>query len=145
MTGAPFFCIVCLVSPNNLDLRVPHQSDSFAVLDEDALRQVREEAPGIALQELIEIFTSEITTRLQRIKDALAQSDLNRAEYEAHTLSGTSGTFGAMRLQALAGELERLSRAGDTASAGDVLTTLEPAMDEACAAFRDYAGNGTSS
>lgn len=124
---------------------MPHQSDRFAVLDKDALRQVREEAPGIALQDLIETFTGEITSRLQRIKDALAHTDLGRAEYEAHTLSGTSGTFGAMRLQVLAGELERLSRAGDAAGAGEVLISLEPALDEACAAFRAYAGTGARS
>jgi HPt (histidine-containing phosphotransfer) domain-containing protein len=118
---------------------VPDHTNSNVVLDENALGQVREEAPGIGLTELIETFTAEITLRHQRIAQALRDNDLDRAEYEAHTLSGTSGTFGAMRLQAIAIILERQCHSGDVGGARESAAALTTAWDEACAAFRAYA------
>ena len=114
-------------------------TSSFVVLDEEVLRQVRDEAAGIGLPNLIETFTSEIVSRHQRIAAALGRNDLERAEYEAHTLSGTSGTFGAMRLQAIALQLEHHCHAGDLNGAHGLTGQLTDAMEEACAAFRAFA------
>ena len=46
---------------------------------------------------------------------------------EAHDLKGTSGNFGARRLQALAEQLEAACKRGD----GDQVTALLPKIDEA--------------
>lgn len=116
-------------------------TNDFVVLDEDVLQQVREEAAGIGLPNLIETFTTEIISRHQRIADALGHDDLVRAEYEAHTLSGTSGTFGALRLQAIALQLEQRCHAGDKDGAQGLTGKLATAMEEARAAFNAFAEN----
>ncbi len=109
-----------------------------AVLDEDALQQVREEAPTLTLSDLAGTFLSEAETRCQRIADAVQNQDAARAEYEAHTLSGTSGTFGAMRLQAMAIAMEVSCRDGGLTKVAEDLPALRSTLEEARRAFQDY-------
>ena len=59
---------------------------------------------------MMQTFVDEITDRVQRITDGLDSLPMAVLEDEAHTLKSCAGTFGALRLQALASEVETTCR-----------------------------------
>jgi two-component system, sensor histidine kinase and response regulator len=78
-------------------------------IDEQVLAQLREfERPGESsfVNNLIGMFLSDLTTRLEEIRAALAVADASRINRAAHALKGASGELGAARLRELCGRLE---------------------------------------
>jgi histidine phosphotransfer protein HptB len=63
------------------------------------------EAPGF-LAELIAEFESGIARRLSALRDAVRAGDTEGIEFAAHSIRGSCGTVGAMRMAALANDLE---------------------------------------
>lgn len=63
------------------------------------------EAPGF-LAELITEFESGIARRLSSLRDAVRAGDTEGIEFAAHSIRGSCGTVGAMRMAALANQLE---------------------------------------
>ena len=63
------------------------------------------EAPGF-LAELIAEFESGIARRLSALRDAVRAGDTEGIEFAAHSIRGSCGTVGAMRMAALANRLE---------------------------------------
>ena len=63
------------------------------------------EAPGF-LAELISEFESGIARRLSALRDAVRAGDTEGIEFAAHSIRGSCGTIGAMRMAALANQLE---------------------------------------
>ena len=62
-------------------------------------------APGF-LAELLAEFESGVARRMTALRDALRTSDLEALAFAAHSLRGSCGTVGAMRMAALANHLE---------------------------------------
>ena len=62
-------------------------------------------APGF-LAELIAEFESGVTRRMTALRAALRTSDAEALAFAAHSLRGSCGTVGAMRMAALANRLE---------------------------------------
>jgi HPt (histidine-containing phosphotransfer) domain-containing protein len=62
-------------------------------------------APGF-LAELIAEFESGVARRMTALRGALRTSDLEALAFAAHSLRGSCGTVGAMRMAALANHLE---------------------------------------
>jgi HPt (histidine-containing phosphotransfer) domain-containing protein len=62
-------------------------------------------APGF-LAELLAEFETGVTRRMTALRDALRTSDLEALAFAAHSLRGSCGTVGAMRMAALAHHLE---------------------------------------
>jgi histidine phosphotransfer protein HptB len=63
------------------------------------------EAPGF-LAELVSEFESGIARRLSSLRDAVRAGDTDGIEFAAHSIRGSCGTIGAMRMAALANHLE---------------------------------------
>ena len=63
------------------------------------------EAPGF-LAELITEFESGIARRLSSLRDAVRAGDTEAIVFAAHSIRGSCGTIGAMRMAALANHLE---------------------------------------
>jgi CheY-like chemotaxis protein len=92
----------------NLETAEPIDADK-PTIDEQVLAQLREfERPGESsfVNNLIEMFLSDLTTRLEEIRAALAVADASRINRAAHALKGASGELGAARLRELCGRLE---------------------------------------
>jgi HPt (histidine-containing phosphotransfer) domain-containing protein len=62
-------------------------------------------APGF-LAELITEFESGVDRRMAALRDALRASDLEALAFAAHSLRGSCGTIGALRMAAVANHLE---------------------------------------
>ena len=63
------------------------------------------DAPGF-LAELLGEFESGVTRRLAAMSDAVRTGDLEALVFAAHSIRGSCGTVGAMRMAALANHLE---------------------------------------
>ena len=73
--------------------------------------------PPERLRKVVESYLDGSRARLGRIEDLVSSGDLASLAREAHDLKGTSGNFGALRLQAMAEQLERACLARDDAEA----------------------------
>ena len=62
-------------------------------------------APGF-LAELLAEFESGVDRRMAALRDALRASDAEALAFAAHSLRGSCGTVGALRMAALANHLE---------------------------------------
>lgn len=69
------------------------------------------------LAEIFDVFTDEVSGRVERLDAALASSDLQAMLQWAHSLKGTSGTLQAEPLRDCCLKMEAAARAGDHALA----------------------------
>lgn len=118
------------------DIDAPH-------VDTGTVARLRElgEATGepTFVSGLIDEFEASSAQRLRDGARQLAESDLDALERAGHSLKGSSGTIGAMRVRELSAELERAAREGDTATCAQLVTALEAALPLAVQALRAYA------
>ena len=100
------------------------------IVDAGALSVLLETIGGdrIFLAELIETYLADSPGLIAQLRDGLAADDAPGVRRAAHTLKSTSATFGAMRLAAIAREIE-------TAAADDDLTEAAARIDAAQAEF----------
>ncbi len=75
--------------------------------------------------EVVEAFLGDSPPRLDTLRAGLASGDAESIGRAAHSLKGSSGNFGAMRMQALCADIERLSRAGDLEPLGPLVAQLD--------------------
>ena len=75
------------------------------------------------LNELIELFLGGIPQRIQEMEEALKQQAPSNLYRPAHSLKGSSGQMGAVRMQQICAELEALAKAG-------TLNGVSPLIDE---------------
>jgi two-component system sensor histidine kinase EvgS len=84
-------------------------------VDEAVLAKLRESVGNDAafLAELIDDFLVDAPSQLRLLREAVRSGDGEHAMRAAHTLKGTSRTFGAEELASLCQEAESAARAGD--------------------------------
>jgi len=92
----------------------------------------RPAAPGFSdLPEFAELrtaFVAGLPVRIERIRTALAQGDLDEVRQASHTLKGTAPSFACPAIGAAAAALERSGRAGDHAACSGAMADLEAAV-----------------
>jgi signal transduction histidine kinase/CheY-like chemotaxis protein/HPt (histidine-containing phosphotransfer) domain-containing protein len=74
---------------------------------------------------VVETFFAETPRRLERLREALGQADARELTFVAHSLKGSCGQVGAVRLAALSAELETAGRQGRLEAAGALLGHLD--------------------
>jgi len=79
------------------------------------------------VRELLETYLAETPDQLAAIRAAIEADDAEALVRPAHTLKSSSATLGAMRLSALARELEMAGRSGSLAA--DARELLQAAVD----------------
>ncbi len=87
--------------------------------------------------ELVDTFIEEATSMLAELRGARAASHADRFRRAAHSLKTNSNTFGAMRLGALARELELKGLDADPARDTAALAALEAEYARAAAALKE--------
>ncbi len=75
---------------------------------------------------LLEVFETESYTRVENINNALIAQDAAALGIEAHSLKGTSATFGAEPLRSLVYEIERAGKEGDLSKAAELVPQVAP-------------------
>lgn len=83
------------------------------VLDLAVLERLLEDTSMDFLPSLIEVFEQESSQRLNNITKAVSENDLATLGIEAHSLKGTSATFGAETLRSTAERIEKAAKSGD--------------------------------
>jgi PAS domain S-box-containing protein len=82
-----------------------------SLVSHKALQQLANDTSEELLPEMIAIFIKELQKRLNNIKTALEENDINKIAIEVHTLKSSSGTYGALKLHAFAVEIDSLYKA----------------------------------
>jgi CheY-like chemotaxis protein len=90
------------------------------------------------LGEFVDVFLINTAERINQIRRLLDWHDLVGAGREAHTLLGTAGNFGALRLSRLAEELRAACDAENARLARDVADGLTDAWDATSGAMRAW-------
>jgi HPt (histidine-containing phosphotransfer) domain-containing protein len=86
--------------------------------------------------EIIEDFLADVAIRLEELSTALYAKDSAAAKRAAHTIKGSSRSFGASRLANLAAELEQLSLQSAFESVTEQLPDLRAELDRVGEALR---------
>ena len=81
------------------------------------------------LKEVIELFLDDYPGTFEKIRNAVAASDVSALEHHAHSLKGSVSTFGANRAFEAAFALEKQGRSGDLRGAQEGLFQLEQALE----------------
>lgn len=101
----------------------------------DQLIDLDDGATGL-LAELLGLFKEDSPERLQGLQRCMASGDAGSAAELAHALKGAAGTIGAVRMRAIAQDIEKAAKAGRTdAEVAAWVAELQAAYAEACAAL----------
>jgi CheY-like chemotaxis protein len=101
-------------------------------------------AEGEPLGEFVDVFLVNTAERINQIRRLLDCHDLDGTGREAHTLLGTAGNFGALRLSRLAEELEAACDTGNDSRAQNVADGLTEAWDATSGAMRGWLNDKTA-
>lgn len=115
--------------------------DVTDALDQSVLSGLRELGDQKLLAELAELFLEDATSHLEALREAVEDDDPPSVVRVAHTLKGTCGSMGALRMSATCAELEDVGHSGELertpvlverlgAEFGGVRMALEAEMDE---------------
>ncbi|MBM3547921.1 MAG: response regulator [Alphaproteobacteria bacterium] len=90
------------------------------IIDDSLLDELKRKVPEETFQELLGFFLDGAFTSMSKIETMIEAGDLQGLAAEAHALKGMAGNFGAARLEALAGRLEKACKAGDQPAVTDL-------------------------
>jgi CheY-like chemotaxis protein len=102
---------------------IPNSSVDYSVLE--GLRELQEEGESDILEELAEMFLKDAPSQLETLKEATEKGDAQSVERIAHTIKGSCGNMGAVRMEALCSELENVGASGDLSRGPELLEHLE--------------------
>jgi signal transduction histidine kinase/CheY-like chemotaxis protein/HPt (histidine-containing phosphotransfer) domain-containing protein len=90
-----------------------------------SLRRLAELTGRPLAQEVVESFLRETPRRLDQMRRAVSRGDAEDLAFAAHSLKGSSGQLGALRVAALSAELETRGRNEDLDGASGLLARIE--------------------
>jgi HPt (histidine-containing phosphotransfer) domain-containing protein len=108
------------------DGMVGESADDKCTVSLARIDRLRNLLPGkeFLLDELIDLFVSDLPKRLNAITHALERADAKAVAMQAHALRGSAANFGASRLDELCGRLEEIGMRGGLAEAPTMLNEL---------------------
>jgi HPt (histidine-containing phosphotransfer) domain-containing protein len=81
------------------------------------------------VRRLFSVFIREEPKRVENLKDAIQNEDIERIRYFAHSLKGAAATLGCEAVQKACLEIENAAKQNDLANAPKLLEKLELEMD----------------
>ena len=90
------------------------------------------------LKKLFTVFVDQQPQKIEEMRQALANGDLNEVTFMAHTLKGGAATMGAEVLKDRAYEVEKASKAGDADQAEREIEALAGELEETMQAMREF-------
>ena len=122
---------------DGLDTAVAEQVSN--VLDLSVLERLIEDTSLDFLPSLIEVFEAESSQRLTSIKSSLESNDLQTLGIEAHSLKGTSATFGAEKLRLVSEKVEKAAKMSDQAVVDENVPHIPELLDEVIVELNRFA------
>ncbi|MCK4868547.1 MAG: response regulator, partial [Alphaproteobacteria bacterium] len=110
-----------------------------SLVSDDVLNQLRNDAGPALVGELIAAFMAETDERLVRIAVAIDAGNHEEIAADGHSMKSSSGTFGALPLQALSARLEAAATQGDTTALAAAHAELPDLVSET---WREFAIRG---
>ena len=107
------------------------------VIDKTVYAALQDSAGAEFVADLADTFIEEASGMLAELRSARADSHADRFRRAAHSLKSNSSTFGAVRLAALARELELKGLDANPARDVAALAALEAEYKRAVAALKD--------
>lgn len=77
------------------------------------------------LRALVDMFVGDAESRLAALRETLEKGDAGGFERTAHTLKGSASNMGALRMSALAADLQKIGVSGNLTGAEKTLERLE--------------------
>ena len=111
---------------------------ALLALDKDRIRELQELAGGDSalLEELIDLFLTGAPELLEQMRHAAEDEDSGRLYRAAHTLKGSSGQMGALRMQELCGIIATVAGTGSLVGIAGLLSELSVAFERAVSELR---------
>jgi PAS domain S-box-containing protein len=127
------------ISGQPRDEAVEDVDEASVVLDVSRLDLLRAMGPeaSVLVRRAVERFVAGADESVTHIHRAVALADGPELRDQAHRLGGSAANLGAVGVQSVCMELERLGEADQTQRAATLLTALERAMVAAVGALRD--------
>ncbi|HEX6640011.1 MAG TPA: Hpt domain-containing protein [Thermoanaerobaculia bacterium] len=100
----------------------------FPETDPEALERLRRFGGAKLLREMIALFLEAMPQRLAAARSGLSRGDAHVVEHELHALKSSAAQLGALRMNRLSVEGERLAKAGALDAAPDILDALDAEM-----------------
>ena len=121
---------------------------SLPLLDDAAIDALRDPELGGEpefLAEVVDAFLGDTPPRIATIRESLASSDGIALSRAAHSLKGSSGNFGAQRLQTICADLERLGREGHLEHLAPLVAQVEIEYQAIASRLRELVAEATGS
>lgn len=108
------------------------------ILDEETMGMLREYAQGSPeiITDIIDSFEPESSVLIAEIKKATENKDEALLKSSAHSLSGISGSIGALRLKTICSDTENSLKAGNAAQAFILAEMIFPVYEELIATLK---------
>lgn len=106
-----------------------------SLVDFSIIAELKEDAGDALVDELISTYMAETNDRLRRMDSALQEGRHEEIGADAHAMKSSSGTFGALRLEALAAQLEAASMRRDEGRIAELMKALPDLVSETWAAL----------
>ena len=119
--------------PTALDEAEPPVEESVLA----GLRELQEEGEPDILNELIELFLTDVPPQLVALREAVESGDAHSVERIAHTLKGSSANMGAVKMEAICAELEEIGRSEDLGAGPGRISRLEEEFERVRAVFKE--------
>lgn len=103
---------------------------------QQALALLTQELDSETVGDLIGQFFADTPAQIAALRDAHAQGDLATMARAAHSIAGSSSTFGLQDLRSAALALEEIAEAGRTAAIAAQITAVATAYDQAVPALQ---------
>ena len=100
---------------------------SDASLDPDVIDKLRQLTPPgepDVLNQVLQLFLTEVPRRVERLRNALASGDIEEVARCAHSLKGSAGNIGARALHELCSRMDAQARENDLAGAGSLVDSV---------------------
>jgi HPt (histidine-containing phosphotransfer) domain-containing protein len=111
-------------------------SPEDALLDGSTLAGLRE-LGAAEFENLVRLFLKDGAVRVAALREAAGEGDAHAIAELAHSLKGSSGTFGATALADICAELETAASSGNLATALRLIDTVGAGFDRASRALRE--------
>ncbi len=101
------------------------------IIDPAALKRLEDWGASKLSNEIVRLFLDNGPTRVDQIREAMEEEDLEVPERGAHSLKSSAANVGAQQLQKVASELELAASGGDLQRFRDLIPNLEQAYAQA--------------
>ena len=100
-----------------------------------SLRELQGEDEPDIVAELAQMFVEEVPLRLAELREAVEVGDASSVERIAHTLKGSTGSMGAVRMETICSGLEEMGRSEELAGALELISRLKEEFGRVRVAF----------